>query len=261
MVGVKSSLKCICNPICFLGFPSSSDGKASACKSGDLGLIPGREDPLEEGMATHSSTLAWKIPWMDKEPGRLQSMGSQRVRHDWATSLDLLFMTHRSACYIVLPTWISSFVGIQVYELIFKLHLINHGGRWTFIASHQTRSQPCVLLSLSVDKLLSSTMLWSSSRQCAPALFCTHSSPCWRVISLPCQLSPFTLYPVTISSPPRYGAGVPFSEKLPFFPRWSFPLGLLCMSYCIIIVCISCIYCCLKGSMSNLFLNKAHSMC
>ena len=41
----------------------------------------GWEDPLEEGMATHSSILAWKIPWTE-EPGRLQSMGSQRVRHD-----------------------------------------------------------------------------------------------------------------------------------------------------------------------------------
>ena len=41
---------------------------------------PGGEDPLEEEMATHSSTLAWKILW--EEPGRLQSMGSQRVRHD-----------------------------------------------------------------------------------------------------------------------------------------------------------------------------------
>ena len=44
------------------------------------------EDLLEKEMATHSSTLSWKIPWME-EPGRLQSMGSQRVRHDWATSL------------------------------------------------------------------------------------------------------------------------------------------------------------------------------
>ena len=41
----------------------------------------GREDPLEEGMAPHSSTLAWKIPWME-EPGGLQSMGSLRVGHD-----------------------------------------------------------------------------------------------------------------------------------------------------------------------------------
>ena len=56
---------------------------------------PGREEsqfkklpshPTEEEMATHSSTLAWKIPWTE-EPCRLQSMGSQRVGHDWVTSL------------------------------------------------------------------------------------------------------------------------------------------------------------------------------
>ena len=41
----------------------------------------GLEDPLEKEMATHSSTLAWKIPWTE-EPGRLQSMGSQRLGHD-----------------------------------------------------------------------------------------------------------------------------------------------------------------------------------
>ena len=46
----------------------------------------GREVPLEKEMAIHSSFLAWKIPWTE-EPDRLQSMGSQRVRHDWATSL------------------------------------------------------------------------------------------------------------------------------------------------------------------------------
>ena len=44
-------------------------------------LSLGREDPLEKEMATHSSTLAWKISWME-EPGRLQSMGLQRVRHN-----------------------------------------------------------------------------------------------------------------------------------------------------------------------------------
>ena len=46
----------------------------------------GWEDPLEKEMAAHSSILAWRIPWME-EPGGLQSMGSQRVGHDWATSL------------------------------------------------------------------------------------------------------------------------------------------------------------------------------
>ena len=44
----------------------------------------GQEDPLEEEVATHSSILAWKIPWSE-EPGELQSMGSKRVRHDLVT--------------------------------------------------------------------------------------------------------------------------------------------------------------------------------
>ena len=44
----------------------------------------GQEDPLEEGMATHSSILAWRIPWTE-EPGGLQSMRSQKVRHDLGT--------------------------------------------------------------------------------------------------------------------------------------------------------------------------------
>ena len=44
--------------------------------TGDPGLIPGQEDPLEKGMAAYSSTLAWEIPWAE-EPGQLQSMGSQ----------------------------------------------------------------------------------------------------------------------------------------------------------------------------------------
>ena len=47
----------------------------------DSALIPESGRTLEKGMATHSSTLAWKIPWME-ESGRLQSMGSQRVRHN-----------------------------------------------------------------------------------------------------------------------------------------------------------------------------------
>ena len=49
--------------------------------------------PLEKAMATHSSVLAWKIPWTE-EPGRLQSMRSLRVGHDWATSLSLFTFMH-----------------------------------------------------------------------------------------------------------------------------------------------------------------------
>ena len=53
---------------------------------------------LEKAMAPHSSTLAWKIPWM-AEPGRLQSMGSLRVGHDWVTSLSLSFGLHPLFCH------------------------------------------------------------------------------------------------------------------------------------------------------------------
>ena len=58
-------------------------GKESDCNAGDIGSIP-RLGTLEEGMETHSSILAWEIPWAE-EPGGLQSIGSQRVRHDLAT--------------------------------------------------------------------------------------------------------------------------------------------------------------------------------
>ena len=59
-----------------------SDNKTSAYNAGDPVIQSlGREDPLEKEMATHSSILAWKIPWTE-EPGRLQSMGLQRVGHN-----------------------------------------------------------------------------------------------------------------------------------------------------------------------------------
>ena len=63
----------------------------------------GWEDPLEKEMATHSSILAWRIPWME-EPGRLQSTGLQRVGHNWATSLSLF-------------TWKSSDVNTSAEDI------------------------------------------------------------------------------------------------------------------------------------------------
>ena len=63
-------------------FPGGSDSKASACDAETTQVQSlGQEDPLEKEMATHSSILAWKIPWME-EPGGLQSMGSRKVRHN-----------------------------------------------------------------------------------------------------------------------------------------------------------------------------------
>ena len=52
-----------------------------------------QEDPLEKGMTTHSSILAWRIPWTE-EPGRLQSMALQRVGHDWTTTILTFFHFH-----------------------------------------------------------------------------------------------------------------------------------------------------------------------
>ena len=73
----------------------------------------GHEDTLEKEMATHSSTLAWKIPWTEK-PGRLQSMGLQRAGHDWVTSLSLFYwpgIVHLpvslSLCLFILFMWFS----------------------------------------------------------------------------------------------------------------------------------------------------------
>ena len=61
------------------GFPGGSDGKE--CNAGDRGLLPGLGRSSGEGMATHSSILAWGISWAGK-PGGLQSIGWQEVRHN-----------------------------------------------------------------------------------------------------------------------------------------------------------------------------------
>ena len=80
----------------------------------------GWEDPLEEGTATHSSILAWKIRWTE-EPGGLQSTGSQRVRHDWATQYTLA-QTSRKVAQIVQLTLIYTFYQIYQFYHTFKNH-------------------------------------------------------------------------------------------------------------------------------------------
>ena len=74
----------------YKGFPRGSSGEEPACQCRRCkrqGSVPGKngfpsKDPLEEGMAAHSSILAWRIPWT--ESGSLRSIESQRVRHDWS---------------------------------------------------------------------------------------------------------------------------------------------------------------------------------
>ena len=71
------SLPFVCVCVCVVGLPRWLSGKEPACHAGDMGYILGEEYPLEKEMATHCSTLVWDIPWTE-EPGRLQSMGSQK---------------------------------------------------------------------------------------------------------------------------------------------------------------------------------------
>ena len=68
------------------GFPGVSNGKESMWETWVWSLS--QEDPLEKEMAIHSLILAWEIPWTE-EPGRLQSMRSQRVRHDWVINIHI----------------------------------------------------------------------------------------------------------------------------------------------------------------------------
>ena len=88
-------------------FPGGSDGKESASSAGDPGTL-GQKDPLEKGMAIHSSLLAWRIPWT-KEPGGLQPMGSQRVRHDRTHT-----HTHIYVC-VCIHTYIYIYVCVYIY--------------------------------------------------------------------------------------------------------------------------------------------------
>ena len=90
-------------------------------------LSLGWEDPLEKEMAAHSCTLAWKIPWTEK-PGRLQSMGSQRVGHNWAISLSLsmanyvehLFMCLLTICMYSLEIYLLNTFHFLCYLFIVK---------------------------------------------------------------------------------------------------------------------------------------------
>ena len=83
----------------------------------------GREDPLEKEMATYSSTLAWKIPWME-EPGKLQPMGSQRVGYDWATSLS---QSSRPSLLSLKDIYISMYTQLDKLTLRF-LQLLKFSG-------------------------------------------------------------------------------------------------------------------------------------
>ena len=76
----------------------------------------GGEDPLEMGMATHSSILAWRIPWIE-EPGGLQSKGLQRVRHEYATNTKVIHSERvKSSIYF----WRARLGGIIQHIIVYS---------------------------------------------------------------------------------------------------------------------------------------------
>ena len=92
------------------GFSGGSEGKESACNAGDLGLIHGLEDPLEEKMATHSSIFNCKIPWTEEPGGLLSVHGVAKHTHISILSITFLTVTWISAALSpvhVLPTEMS----------------------------------------------------------------------------------------------------------------------------------------------------------
>ena len=94
--GINSRPTWVCEEL-----PTWLSGKGSTCKAGDAGdtgLIPGWERSLKNKMATHSSVLAWRIPWSEK-PGGLQSMGSHRAHTHTLRSVSL------KARLLILPPW------------------------------------------------------------------------------------------------------------------------------------------------------------
>ena len=173
------------------GLPWCSDGKESTFNVGDLRSVPGLGRSLKKGTAAHSSILAWRIPWT-VEPGRLQSMGSQKIRHNWVT-FTLLSLIRK----------LRSLLVIQISQIL--SHMAIRG-----ITSSFTHSVSLIQFSRSVV----SDSLWPHEPQHARP---PCPSPTPGVYSNSCPLSRWC-HP-TISS-----SVVPFSRLQPFPASGSFPM-------------------------------------
>ena len=107
-----------------MGFPGGSVVKNLCANAGDVGSITGSERSPEKEMATYSVILAWEIPWTE-EPGGLQSMGSQRVRHNLVTKQQQQILINN--CFIRWSTFSSlkmvansNFVHFAVLPLVYS---------------------------------------------------------------------------------------------------------------------------------------------
>ena len=102
----------------YMGLPGGSGSEESACNAGNLGSIPGSGRSPGEG---NGYPLAWSIPWTE-EPGGLQSMGSQRVRHDRATKHACIPLRGESYSFLLnSPCWVNHSVSLDYSYLICKM--------------------------------------------------------------------------------------------------------------------------------------------
>ena len=120
--GSLTVLPLTCAPLYFRGWVAQTVKRLSAMQETRVRFL-GWEDTLEKGIATHSSILAWRIPWTE-EPGRLWSMGSQRVGHDWATSLSLFI--HTTTLDVAPVSWVNPMPMLHILPMY-------HGHISTFI--------------------------------------------------------------------------------------------------------------------------------
>ena len=145
----------------------------------------GGEDPLEKEMATHSSILAWKTSWMEK-PGGLQSMESQRVGHDWATSLSLSFTRNLTSIDGSLGGIVLTRLSAKLWEELSgrdRILAVSEGRRESRLrAGHWAVSHP------NKGPLGRSKMIWCLRR--GEGAYCT--ACCWAEASVgSCVSCPF----------------------------------------------------------------------
>ena len=151
----------------------------------------GWEDPLEKEMAIHSSIFAWKIPWR-KEPGSLQSTGSQRVGHDWATSLSLSsmfqFFNINGHFQENIKTYWTEQSTIKIYHSVFCISSVQSLNHVWLLATPWTAARQASLLITNSWRLfrlmsIASVMPANHLILCRPLLLPSSMFPSVRVFS------------------------------------------------------------------------------
>ena len=134
--------------LCHVGFPGGSDGKEFAPNAKTWVWPLGWEDPLEKGVATHSSILAWVIPWIE-EPGELQSMGLQRAGRKWVTNTHTHTHTHTMSCILRNINFQHHRYGF-LPNVVLNRHKIKLVKEWMTQVTLSPSGRTCILPTLSI---------------------------------------------------------------------------------------------------------------